>query len=60
VIRRSGANLDKSVSAAVGVERFNAFTEALKEGNLQELPNRTKALHGLLDLLDSHVGIGRN
>lgn len=33
---------------------FNAFTEALK-GNLVELPNRTEALHGLLD---SHVGLG--
>ena len=28
---------------------FNAFTEALKEGNLAELPKRTEALHGLLD-----------
>lgn len=36
---------------------FNSFTEALKEGNLQELPKRTEALHGLLD---AHVGIGRN
>ena len=36
---------------------FNSFTEAMKEGNLQELPKRTEALHGLLD---SHVGIGRN
>ncbi len=32
---------------------FNAFTEALK-GNLPELPNRTEALHGLMD---SHVGL---
>jgi hypothetical protein len=27
---------------------FNAFTELLK-GNLNELPRRTQALHGLLD-----------
>jgi len=33
---------------------FNAFTESLKEGNLAELPNRTEALHGLLD---THVGL---
>ncbi len=32
---------------------FNAFTEALK-GNLNELPRRTEALHGLLD---NHVGL---
>ena len=32
---------------------FNAFTEALK-GNLNELPKRTEALHGLLD---THVGL---
>jgi hypothetical protein len=36
---------------------FNSFTEAQKEGNLQERPKRTEALHGLPD---SHVGIGRN
>lgn len=34
---------------------FNAFTEALKEGNLAELPKRTEALHGLLD-----VAVGLN
>jgi len=28
---------------------FNCFTEALKQGNLAELPKRTEALHGLLD-----------
>lgn len=28
---------------------FNSFTEALKDGNLAELPKRTEALHGLLD-----------
>ncbi len=28
---------------------FNSFTEALKTGNLAELPKRTEALHGLLD-----------
>jgi len=33
---------------------FNAFTEALKEGSLAELPKRTEALHGLLD---THVGL---
>ena len=33
---------------------FNSFTEALK-GNLIELPRRTEALHGLLDI---HVGLG--
>src|SRR5947207_10146924 len=32
---------------------FNSFTEVLK-GNLNELPRRTEALHGLLD---SHVGL---
>ena len=32
---------------------FKAFTEALK-GNLNELPHRTEALHGLLD---SHVDL---
>ncbi len=32
---------------------FNAFTEGLK-GNLDALPRRTQALHGLLDL---HVGL---
>lgn len=32
---------------------FNAFTETLK-GNLNELPRRTEALHGLLD---NHVGL---
>jgi hypothetical protein len=38
---------------------FNAFTEALKEGDLAVLPKRTEALHGLMD---SHVGLafGRN
>jgi hypothetical protein len=34
---------------------FNSFTEALKQGNLAELPNRTEALHGLLD-----VAVGLN
>jgi hypothetical protein len=29
---------------------FNSFTETLKEGNLNELPKRTEALHGLLDV----------
>ena len=33
---------------------FNSFTEALKDGNLNELPKRTEALHGLLDI---HVGL---
>jgi len=33
---------------------FNAFTEALKGGNLAELPKRAEALHGLLDV---HVGL---
>jgi hypothetical protein len=32
---------------------FNSFTEVLK-GNLNELPKRTEALHGLLD---SYVGL---
>ena len=36
---------------------FNAFAESLKEGNLVELPKRTEALHGLLDI---HVGLGLN
>ncbi|MEA3189287.1 MAG: hypothetical protein QOD99_3117 [Chthoniobacter sp.] len=35
---------------------FNAFTAALKEGSLAELPKRTEALHGLLD---SHVGLAK-
>ena len=34
---------------------FNSFTEVLK-GNLNELPKRTEALHGLLD---SYVGLAR-
>jgi len=34
---------------------FNSFTEALKGGNLAELPKRTEALRGLLDV---HVGLG--
>lgn len=33
---------------------FNGFTEILKLGNLDELPKRTQALHGLFD---SHVGL---
>ncbi|MGC3990620.1 MAG: hypothetical protein QM796_13255 [Chthoniobacteraceae bacterium] len=33
---------------------FNAFTAALKEGSLGELPKRTEALHGLLD---HHAGV---
>jgi hypothetical protein len=33
---------------------FNAFTETLKQANLAELPKRTEALHGLLDV---HVGL---
>ena len=33
---------------------FNSFTEALKQGSLHELPKRTQALHGLLDV---HVGL---
>jgi hypothetical protein len=36
---------------------FNSFTEALKDGNLAELPKRTEALHGLLDVA---VGLGLN
>lgn len=35
---------------------FNSFTEALKEGSLAELPKRTEALHGLLEI---HVGLTR-
>jgi hypothetical protein len=34
---------------------FNSFTEVLK-GNLNELPKRTEALHGLLD---SYVGLSQ-
>ena len=34
---------------------FNCFTEALKEGSLAELPKRTEALHGLMD-----VAVGLN
>jgi hypothetical protein len=36
---------------------FNAFTETLKQASLAELPKRTQALHGLLDV---HVGLGVN
>jgi hypothetical protein len=39
---------------------FNCFTETLKLGNLNDLPKKTEALHGLLD---STVGLalqGRN
>ena len=35
---------------------FNAFTAALKEQSLAELPKRTEALHGLLD---THVGLAK-
>lgn len=35
---------------------FNSFTETLKEGSLTELPKRTEALHGLLDI---HVGLAQ-
>ena len=34
---------------------FNSFTEALKDSSLGELPKRTEALHGLLD-----VAVGLN
>jgi len=34
---------------------FNAFTEALKDGSLADLPKKTEALHGLLD-----VAVGLN
>ena len=34
---------------------FNSFKEALKESSLTELPKRTEALHGLLD-----VAVGLN
>jgi hypothetical protein len=33
-----------------GWRLFNAVTEALKGGGLMDLPRRTQALHGLLDL----------
>lgn len=33
---------------------FNSFTEALKDGTLADLPRKTEALHGLLDV---HVGL---
>jgi hypothetical protein len=36
---------------------FNSFTQILKGGNLNELPKRTEALHGLLD---SYVGLARS
>jgi len=36
---------------------FNSFTEALKETSLTELPKRTEALHGLLDI---HVGLAKS
>jgi hypothetical protein len=36
---------------------FNSFTESLKEGNLVDLPKRTEALHGLLDV---HVGLAQS
>jgi hypothetical protein len=35
---------------------FNSVTEALKEGNLNELPKSTEALHGLPDFA---VGLNR-
>jgi hypothetical protein len=34
---------------------LDSFTEALKDGNLADLPKRTEALHGLLD-----VAVGLN
>ena len=36
-------------SGFTGWRLFNAFTEALKGRNLEALPRRTRALHGLLD-----------
>jgi hypothetical protein len=33
-----------------GWRLFNAVTEALKEGSYMDLPRRTQALHGLMDL----------
>ncbi|MCE5278848.1 MAG: DUF932 domain-containing protein [Planctomycetaceae bacterium] len=36
---------------------FNAFTEAVKGRNLEALPRRTQALHGLMDVL---CGVGSN
>jgi hypothetical protein len=33
-----------------GWRLFNSVTEALKEGSYMDLPRRTQALHGLLDL----------
>jgi hypothetical protein len=38
---------------------FNSFTEVLK-GNLNELPKRTEALHGLLDLYVGLANFGQN
>lgn len=34
----------------VRAQEFNAFTETLKQGSLAELPKRTEALCGLLDM----------
>jgi hypothetical protein len=38
---------------------FNSFTEVLK-GNLNELPKRTEALHGLLDRYAGLPPFGEN
>ncbi len=40
-----------------GWRLFNAVTESIKGRNLDQLPRRTQALHGILD---THCGIARN
>jgi len=45
---RVGQLFRHKVGKTVTEGLFNAFTEALK-GNLDALPRRTQALHGLLD-----------
>ena len=44
---------DHPIGEVLAPDAFNTFTEVLK-GNLNELPKRTEALHGLLD---SYVGL---
>lgn len=39
---------------------FNAFTEILKEYDLQDLPRRTQALHGLCDMVSGMPGMTIN
>jgi hypothetical protein len=47
---RTPRHPDFASDGNTGWRRFNAVTEALKEGSYMDLPRRTQALHGLMDL----------